>query len=104
LSRAIAAEALGGGGPVKPDPAWAGPLLVEAFRDNYPVVRFFAANGLANIGLKVAKPDYLASPDARDRAANQWRYLFLPEARDRAASLADTFRHRRVDVDIRVGE
>ena len=104
LTRALAAEALGGGGPVKPDPAWAGPLLVEALRDNYPIVRFFAANGLANAGFKIAKPDYLASPDVRERSANQWRELFLPEFRNRAASLAEMLRHKRVDVDIRVGE
>ena len=95
MTRALAAEALGGGGPVKPDPAWAGPLLAEAFRDNYPIVRFFAANGLANGGWKIAQPDYLASPDARERSANLWREVFHPEARDRAAALAESLRHRR---------
>jgi hypothetical protein len=104
LTRALAAEALGGGGPVKPDPEWAGPLLAEAFRDNYPIVRFFAANGLANGGWKIAKPDYLGSQDSRERSLNQWREVFHPEARERAAALAESLRHRRVDVDIRVGE
>jgi len=104
LTRALAAEALGGGGPVKPDPAWAGPLLAEAFRDNYPIVRFFAANGLANGGWNVAKPDYLGSPAARERSADQWRAVFHPESRERAAALAESLRHKRVDVDIRVGE
>ena len=89
---------------MKPDPAWAGPLLAEALRDNYPIVRFFAANGLANGGWKMEKPDYLASPEVREGSANKWRALFHPEAGARAAALAELLRQKRVDVDIRVGE
>jgi len=83
---------------------WAGPLLAEALRDNYPIVRFFAANGLASSGWKVAKVDYLASPDVRERSANQWRSLFPPGTGAQAAALSEFLRQKRVDVDIRVGE
>ncbi len=61
LTRALAADALGSGGPVKPDPLWAAPFLVEAFADKYPVVRFFAAQGLrapASVPWPTTKPDY----------------------------------------------
>ena len=104
LARALAAEALGGGGPMKPDPRWAGPFLVEAFNDNYPIVRFFAANGLASGGWKIEKPDYLAAPDARLRSISLWWAIFGPEARESAATLAEMLRLKRVDVDIEVGE
>jgi hypothetical protein len=104
LTRALAAEALGGGGPAKPDPRWAGPFLVEALNDNYPIVRFFAANGLASGGWKIEKPDYLASPDARLRSINLWWAIFGSEARAGAASFAATLHRKRVDVDIEVGE
>jgi predicted CXXCH cytochrome family protein len=104
LIRAVAAEALGGGGPMKPDPRWAGPFLVEAFNDNYPIVRFFAANGLASGGWKTEKPDYLASPDARLGSINLWWAIFGAEARAGAMGFAEILRRKRVDVDIEVGE
>src|SRR6185295_17228383 len=44
LTRSLAADLLSGNGPVKPDPRWASSFLVEALADNYPIVRFFAAN------------------------------------------------------------
>jgi hypothetical protein len=104
LVRALAAEALGGGGPGKPDPDWAGPFLVEAFKDNYPIVRFFAANALAGSGRQLAKPDYLASLETRERSVIEWRAVFHPDSRARALSLAEVLRRGRVDVDIEVGE
>ena len=104
LTRALAAEAMGGGGAVKPDPNWAGPFLVEAFEDNYPVVRFFAANGLSQGPWKLAKPDYLATPDWRSKSIAEWRETFSPQARQQAMSLSQLLRARRVDVDIEVGE
>lgn len=99
LTRALAAEALGGS-----DPGWAGPLLAKAFTDNYPIVRFFAANGLARGPWPLPKPDYLASAEARHVALNRWREMFDPSIRERVRALADRLRARRKDVDIEVGE
>jgi predicted CXXCH cytochrome family protein len=104
LARALAAEALGGGGPAKPDPLWAGPFLVEAFGDNYPIVRFFAANALASADAGAGKPDYLASPEARRLFLESWRARFDPVARGRAQRLAEALRALRVETDIEVGE
>ena len=109
LTRALAADLLGGGGPIKPDPLWASPFLVEAFADNYPIVRFFAANGLTRSGLpwQLERPDYLATPAARDAMLRQWRdatMLCPANVRQQAALLSSTLRVRRRDVDIEVGE
>lgn len=104
LVRSLAAEALGGGGPAKPDPSWASPFLVEAFEDNYPVVRFFAANGLAAAHGRTGKPDYLASPEARRLALELWRARYEPSARERALKMALLLRALRVEADIEVGE
>lgn len=104
LTRAVAAEAMGGGGPLKPDPQWAGHFLVEAFNDNYPIVRFFAANGLAAGPWKYPKPDYLGTSEARLRSLNQWRSLFDSSIQQKVAALAAELRAKRRDVDIEVGE
>ena len=103
LTRALAAEALGGGGPMKIDPQWAAPYLVEAFSDNYPIVRFFAAQGLAAHHPGVARPDYLADGAIRRTASEQWWELY-PGARSHIASFAHSLRARRINVDIEVGE
>lgn len=99
LTRALAAEALG-----NHDSAWAGPFLAEAFTDNYPIVRFFAANGLARGPWQLPKPDYLATADTRLASLNRWRDLFDASARERVRVLAEWLRARRKDVDIEVGE
>jgi predicted CXXCH cytochrome family protein len=109
LTRALAADALGGGGPVKPDPLWAAPFLVEAFADKYPVVRFFAAQGLSAQGVPwhETRPDYLATPEARAAMLARWQELLAPchaDARKLAPQLATELRARRVDVDLEVGE
>jgi predicted CXXCH cytochrome family protein len=104
LTRALAAEAMGGGGPAKPDTQWAAPYLAEAFNDNYPIVRFFAANGLAATLWKLAKPDYLAAPEAREASIDQWRGRMDATMRDKVAALAQMLRARRNEVDIEVGE
>lgn len=108
LTRSLAAELLGGGGPVKPDPLWASPFLVEALADKYPIVRFFAANGLTRSGVpwRAAKPDYLATPQTRDAAVQQWRdvmTMFKADA-SQAAALSWRLRLLRRDVDLEVGE
>jgi hypothetical protein len=108
LTRALAADLLGGGGPLKPDPLWAGPFLVEAFTDRYPIVRFFAANGLTRSGVpwKTAKANYLATPQEREATLKQWRevmIIFHADARQAAAWSLQLGASRR-DVDIEVGE
>jgi hypothetical protein len=104
LARSLAAEAMSGGGLAKPDPRWAAPFLVEAFGDNYPVVRYFAANGLASGLWKYPKPDYLAAPEARQSLLNQWRGLFDSSTQRQVFILAEQLRAKRRDVDIEVGE
>lgn len=103
LTRALAAEALAGGGPVQPDPQWTRPLLVEAFADNYPIVRFFAAQGLAAGDRRAPKPDYLAPASLRQTAYERWWSLY-PTRRQATAELAALLRARRVNVDLEVGE
>lgn len=103
LTRAMAAEALGGGGAMKPDANWATPFLLEALSDNYPIVRFFAANGLMATGQRLPKPDYLATETARLSAVEQW-WARYPQARQQVFSLASGLRARRINVDVEVGE
>ncbi|MDX2041309.1 MAG: hypothetical protein SF097_08670 [Acidobacteriota bacterium] len=103
LTRAMAAEALGGGGAMKPDANWATPFLLEALNDNYPIVRFFAANGLMATGQRLPKPDYLAPETVRLSAVEQW-WARYPQARQQVFSLATGLRARRINVDVEVGE
>ncbi len=88
---------------MKPDANWAAPFLLEAFNDNYPIVRFFAANGLALTGQKLPKPDYLATENARLSAVEQW-WVRYPQIRQQVFSLATGLRARRINVDVEVGE
>ena len=104
ITRALAAYALGGNGPGKPDAQWAAPYLLEAFGDNYPVVRFFAANGLKRNGGDKPKPDYLGAPAAREAVAGEWRKGIDANAAAQSRQLADALRRQRKDVDLEVGE
>jgi hypothetical protein len=103
LARAVAADALGGGGPVLPDPNWAAPWLIEALKDNYPIVRFFAAAGLAKGSSRFEKPDYL-NPVACGRAADRFAAWIDPQMRLESMRLVEMMRAKRSDVDIEVGE
>jgi len=98
LTRAMMADAMRKHG----EAPWYVPLLAEAFAgDNYPIVRFFAANGL---GSDASTPDYLASAEMR---ASQLA-LFIRQLD--AGKMADTrttakaLRKVRRDVDLEVGE
>ena len=105
LTRAMAADALGGG-PTAIDGQWAASFLLEAFNDNYPVVRFFAAQGLARTdSARSGLPslDYLGPAHARQAAVAKW-WARHAAARPHVAALAERLRARRVNVDIEVGE
>jgi len=109
LTRALAADLMSGNGPGKPDPLWASPFLVEAFADKYPIVRFFAANGLtrSRVAWKAEKPDYLATSSARAGFLRQWRELMMvcpAEARQQASLWSLKLMALRRDVDLEVGE
>jgi len=109
LTRALAADLLSGNGPVKPDPRWARSFLVEALADNYPIVRFFAANGLgrAEASSGLPKPDYMATAPARELMLKQWRASLFsrnPDGSQQAALWAKKLAARRRDVDLEVGE
>ena len=107
LTRAITAEAMSGNGVSQPDSRWAMPYLLAAFEDNYPIVRFFAANGLAKSNARLTKPDYLASPTVRQAALNEWRASLAALnslGLEQAKTLGAALRLNRKDVDIEVGE
>ena len=103
LTRALAAEALAGGGPVHQDSRWASMWLAEALHDEYPIVRFFAVGGLKTIWQGYRAPDYLNPVDCRsalEAAGNR----FDAAAQRKAGALADLLRVKRPNVDIEVGE
>jgi predicted CXXCH cytochrome family protein len=103
LARALAAEALVGGGPGKPEAAWTAPWLVEALRDDYPIIRFFASAGLSRFFRGRPMPDYL-DPTSSRTAADYYETLFEPAVRKNTSELARMLRSRRSNVDIEVGE
>jgi hypothetical protein len=75
--------------------------------DNYPIVRFFAANGLAKAPWQVVKPDYLADANARAQIIQQWRALLGQKSgsvSQQAELLANKLKALRHDVDLEVGE
>ena len=103
LTRALMAEALAGGGPVHPDAGWASAWLVEALRDNYPIVRFFALKGLTTLGSGTKKPEYLNPAECRE-ALERFGRLFDDSIQRKRATLAQMLRAKRPEVDIEVGE
>jgi len=104
VMRALAADALAGNGPMKPDANWASPYLLEAFADNYPIVRFFAANGLKAHFKDMPKPDYLGTPSAREAAAMELRSALRAGTLAQTRQFADAMKRQRKDVDLEVGE
>jgi hypothetical protein len=107
LTRALAADALSGNGPQPPDLNWATPFLIEALEDNYPIVRFFAVQGLSRQPWISVRPDYLASGDQRTAIVLRLRELCLGNLRHRcfeADLLGQELRKKRRDVDLEVGE
>lgn len=103
LTRALMAEAMAGGGPVHPDASWASAWLVEALRDNYPIVRFFALKGLTTLGNETKEPDYLNPVECR-KAAERFVRLFDDSIQRKTVLLVEMLRAKRPEVDIEVGE
>lgn len=100
LTRAMMADAL----TKHSSPEWSSLFLAEAFAtENYPIVRFFAANGLA-VAHNRPKPDYLADPETRGRQISQWLDTFDPARRREMEKLVEFLRQQRKDVDLEVGE
>src|SRR4030095_12472555 len=108
LTRALAADLLAGNGPFQADALWTSPFLVEALNDNYPIVRFFAANGLASQPRwPLQKFDYLAPASTRELLLKEWRAFIFSKSSEqslRAQQMAAMLRTRRRDVDLEVGE
>ena len=101
LTRAMMADAMSRRG----ERAWATPFLVEAFAgENYPIVRYFAANGLSSFGWPLAKPDYLATAPLRASQIGLWSDRVDPAKAAEIKALAAKLRAGRKDVDIEVGE
>lgn len=101
LTRALMADALLKHG----DANWRAPFLAEAFSgDNYPIVRYFAANGLAAGNYGIEKADYLADATLRQRQIGQWFDTFDPARLNEVKNIAASLRASRKDVDLEVGE
>ena len=101
LKRALMADALSR----RADRSWAAPLLIEAFmNENYPIVRYFAANGLESFGWNIAKPDYLAADSLRASQIGLWAGIVETDRREELRKAAADLRALRRDVDIEVGE
>ena len=97
LTRALAAEALR-------NSEWATPYLLEAFNDNYPIVRYFIAQSLMPRRADLPRLDYLATAAERERTAAIWWQAMQADKRAAIVALAEKLRVLRVNNDIDVGE
>lgn len=101
LTRALMADALTKHG----DPAWRQAFLIEAFAgENYPIVRYFAANGLAASNPALSKLDYLADEATRAQQIAVWAPTVDPSRLAAVKKIAAELRSKRKDVDLEVGE
>lgn len=101
LTRALAANNL----MEHTAPEYYMPFLSEAFAsENYPIVRFFAANGIAASHWNLPKPDYLAEKGRRDQILMQWLMKMEPEKIKQISQQAQRLRQNRKEVDLEVGE
>lgn len=101
LTRALGAHAL----IENTQPEYYMPLLSESFAsENYPIVRFFAANGIAASHWNLPKPDYLADKTRRDQVLLQWLTRMDAPKIAQVSQQAEKLRQRRKDVDLEVGE
>jgi predicted CXXCH cytochrome family protein len=80
------------------------PLLLEAMRDRYPIVRYFAANALAAHFPSLPKPDYLAPAETREATLRIWYPRFAPDALQFAKQTRERLSAGRTETDVEVGE
>ena len=80
------------------------PLLLEAMKDRYPIVRYFAANALAAQFPALPKPDYLAPAAVRDATLRDWYPHFTSDALRLAKEAHDRLSAGRTETDVEVGE
>ncbi|MFO0974376.1 MAG: hypothetical protein U1A27_13190 [Phycisphaerae bacterium] len=129
LTRALAAEALSGGGPMGRDWQNLSPggaestilpkldslatlvCLIEACADDYPIVRYFALQGIEALEPRLERPDYIAPCSVQRPNSEQLaRELFKlrrdasPSLQREVSTLARSLRERRSNVDLDVGE
>lgn len=104
LVRGLTARALGHAATNQAKAQFTGPLLLNAMNDRYPIVRYFAANGLAALDATRPKPDYLAPASVRQTTVGSWTNRFDADALLRAKQLHDLISKGRQESDIQVGE
>lgn len=80
------------------------PLLLEAMQDNYPIVRYFAANALAAQHPGLTKPDYLAPVEVRNATLQTWYPFWSAERLRDARAARDRLSPLRSEIDVEVGE
>jgi predicted CXXCH cytochrome family protein len=80
------------------------PLLLEAMQDNYPIVRYFAANALAALRPGLPKPDYLAETPVRDQTLAKWYPLWPWDRMYAAREARERLSAGRSEADVEVGE
>jgi predicted CXXCH cytochrome family protein len=101
LTRALASYSIKKHG----DSDYFAPFLIEAFQgENYPIVRYFAANGLVANDWNLEKPDYLADSAKRKTQINAWFDKIEPAKRAEIKRIADELRAKRKDTDLEIGE
>lgn len=101
LTRALAAYSIGKHGDLN----FFAPFLIESFeKENYPIVRYFTANGLNETHRNLEKPDYLADFAKRTTQIRAWFDKIEPVKREEAKRIADELRAKRKDADLEIGE
>jgi predicted CXXCH cytochrome family protein len=101
LSRALAAYSIKKHG----DLDYFAPFLLEAFQgENYPIVRYFTANGLVATHWNLEKPDYLADSVKRTTQINAWFDKIELGKQAEVKQIADALRAKRKDSDLEIGE
>ena len=101
LTRALMADAMKKHGEIN----WITPYLAESFAtENYPIVRYFSANGLMVNNWNLAKPDYLGDVSKRNEQIRNWFGKINNKSLDEAKTDAEELRKMRNNVDIEVGE
>jgi predicted CXXCH cytochrome family protein len=101
LTRAMMADALAR----HSSPDWFASYLSESFAaEDYPIVRYFGANGLAASGRGLPKPDYLADAHTREKQIGPWLDLTESTRRAELKKVIEYLRQHRKDVDLEVGE